>query len=75
MGQTTTELRQHIFKIFDKILKTGRPYTVARKDRELRIQLVPKQQRFARLTKRELTVEPDSYYEHIDWSKEWKEGK
>lgn len=63
MQYTASSLRQNIYKILDKSIKTGEV-----------LQIVPPQKvdRFANLVEHNTMVGDPEEFVHLDWSSEWK---
>jgi hypothetical protein len=69
---SASALRQNIYRSLDKVLETGVPLEVSRRNRRLRIVPVVKGSKLAGLKRRSvLTCDPEEIV-HIDWSGEWK---
>jgi len=70
---SATELRRNIYKLLDHVIETGRPLTVNRKGRKLRIGPLQPPSRLARLEVHPNCIvgDPESIVE-MDWSEEWK---
>jgi len=75
MAVTASKLREDIYRILDRILRTGTPVEVVRGGRKLKIIPgdVAKGGKLARLKSRPhvLLCDPDELV-HVDWSREWK---
>ncbi len=72
MKLTASKLRENIYRILDRVAKTGEPVDIQRGETTLSI--VPKSRLFrklSRLQKQSLTDEDSDRFEHIDWSSEW----
>jgi len=72
MALTASALRQNIYKTLDRILETGVPVEVVRKNRRVRIVPVEKKSRLANLKKRAIMKCDPEKLVHIDWSGQWK---
>lgn len=72
---TASQMRQDIYRLIDRVLETGEPLTIKRRDRTLR--LVPDDQppkgRLARVrTNPDVIVgDPDDLV-HLDWTDTWQ---
>lgn len=74
MTITASKLRQNIYKLLDRVAKTGVPIEITRKGVRLKIIAEPVGGKLKNLKKRKLFapgVDPESIV-HMDWSKEWK---
>ena len=67
-----SQLRANLYRILDRVLKTGEPVEIDRAGK--RLLLVPKEKRskLENLVKRNVIVGDPEDLVHIDWSKEWK---
>ena len=75
MKVTATQLRQDIYGILDRVLKTGVPVEITRRGRVLRIVPDHTPSKLDRLKRRPgLIGDPESIV-HLDWLKEWSELK
>ena len=73
MRITPTQLRRDLYRILDRVLRTGTPVEIDRDGQLLRIVPVERPSILDRLTPHPGTilVDPEELVE-IDWSKEWK---
>lgn len=73
MRFTATRLRANLYRVLDKVLKTGVPVEIERGGGILRIVPVAPRDKLANLKRRKdyLAAEPESLV-HIDWSGEWR---
>jgi antitoxin (DNA-binding transcriptional repressor) of toxin-antitoxin stability system len=72
MTVSASVLRQNIYKMLDRVLETGVPVEIERKNRHLRIVPLEKKSKLANLKKRSVMRGSPERLVHIDWSKEWK---
>lgn len=76
-GTTTrfsaTKLRSNLYRMFDRVLKTGVPVEIERKGKVLKIVPVEPADKLKNLRPRAnyLLVSPESIV-HLDWPKEWR---
>lgn len=74
MEVTATQFRQNIYKLLDKVLKSGEPLVITRKGKKFKIISEEKPQSkniLEKLEKRDtIAGDPDDLW-NIDWSKEW----
>ena len=71
---TTSDLRQNIYKLLDRVIETGEPLEIKRKGHVLRITEDKPFSKLANIQKREAFVDPEDEGDDIaemDWSKEW----
>ena len=69
---TTSQLRANIYKIFDRVLKTGEPLEIPRRGKILKIVPPQKRSKISSLKKMgKINTDPEGLV-HIDWSGEWK---
>ncbi len=73
MRLTATRLRADLYRVLDKVLKTGVPVEIVRDGKLLRILPVEGADKLANLKphKAYLTGDPQSLV-HMDWSGEWR---
>ena len=70
---TASKLRENVYAILDEVLATGRPVTIRRKGRTLRIVAETPQSRLSQLIRRpEVVIGDDADLVHMDWSQEWR---
>jgi hypothetical protein len=71
MAIKTTQLRQNIYRILDRILETGIPVEIERKGKKLKI--IPEEpvSKWDRLEKHNVINGDPEELVHIDWSDEW----
>jgi hypothetical protein len=70
---TVTKLRENLFKILDKIIKTGIPVEIERYGKKLKIVTVNPPSKLDSLQSHPGTIVGDPQdLVHIDWSTEWK---
>lgn len=72
MAISASVLRQNIYKTLDRILESGIPMEIERKNRRLRIVPLEKKSKLANLKKRNSIKGDPEAIVHIDWSGEWK---
>ncbi|MBI3664683.1 MAG: type II toxin-antitoxin system Phd/YefM family antitoxin [Acidobacteria bacterium] len=70
-----TKLRENLYTILDRALRTGVPIEVIRKGRVLKIVPEEKPSKLSRLKKRDCLVGRPEKIVHMDWLKEWSELK
>ena len=73
MKVSVTKLRENAYSLVDEVLKTGRPLTIERKGRKLR--LIPERpvSKLAGLRRRKSAIKGDPEdLVHMDWSGEWQ---
>jgi hypothetical protein len=70
---TATELRKNVYKLLDKILESGIPVKVKRKDKMLLITPVEPVSKLERLNDHPgcIVGNPEDLV-HMDWFEEWK---
>lgn len=68
---TTSKLRQNIYRLMDRALKTGEPLEVKRHGETLKI--VPQRpvSKLARLVRHDCIAGNPESLVHVDWSREW----
>jgi antitoxin (DNA-binding transcriptional repressor) of toxin-antitoxin stability system len=73
MRVTPTQLRQNLYRILDRVLRTGTPVEIDRDGEILKIVPAERPRRLDRLLAHPGTIvgDPEDLVE-IDWSKEWK---
>lgn len=71
MTITATQFRKNIYKVIDRVARTGRPVTVTRKGQSVLLVPVEKRSRLAHLKKRDVIRCAPETLVHMDWSKEW----
>jgi antitoxin (DNA-binding transcriptional repressor) of toxin-antitoxin stability system len=73
MRVTPTQLRQNLYRILDRVLRTGTPVEIDRDGEILKIVPAERPRRLDNLTPHpgEILVDPEELVE-IDWSSEWK---
>ena len=73
MRFTATRLRVELFKVLDKILKTGVPVEIERKGKILKIVPVEPEDKLKNLTPHPdfLKCDPEDII-HMDWSGDWR---
>jgi hypothetical protein len=72
MKLTPSKLRQDIYRLLDKVAKTGIPIEIDRKGIRLQIIRAKKKSKLDNLKKRKtLNCDPEDIV-HMDWSSEWK---
>lgn len=69
---TPSKLRQDLYNILDKVISTGEPIEIKRKNKILKITVEPSKSKLDNLKKRDvLNCAPDDII-HNNWEKEWK---
>jgi prevent-host-death family protein len=72
MTITATQFRKDIYRIIDRVAKTGSPVTVTRKGQSIVLFPAKPVSRMSRLKKRQIfNCDPEEII-HSDWSNEWK---
>ncbi len=69
---SASKLRQNIYRLLDKVAKTGVPIVIVRNGKTLKIVADPPVSKLARLKKRKCINGNPEDLVHIDWSKEWR---
>ena len=73
MEITASELRANIYRIIDRVIRTGEPVVIRRRSDRVRIVPAERRSKLARLEKRDDYIEGDpNDLVHLDWSGEWK---
>jgi hypothetical protein len=72
MAVSASALRQNIYKMLDRVIDTGIPVEIERKNRRLKIVAVEKKNKLANLRKRPVMRCAPEKLVHVDWSKEWR---
>lgn len=69
---TPSELRHDLYNLLDKVIQTGEPIEIKRKNKVLKIIIEPSPSKLSNLKKRDvLNCAPDDII-HNNWEKEWK---
>ncbi len=73
MPITASHLRQHVYRVLDRVAETGEPVEIVRRGKRLRIVAADPPSKLDRLERRPgyLRVTPDALV-HLDWSSEWR---
>ena len=71
----TSNLRADIFRLLDKVIETGHPLEIERKGKILQIVPKIKISRLQRLTKHNCIICNPEEIVHMDWEKEWNNGR
>ncbi|MDW8468759.1 MAG: type II toxin-antitoxin system prevent-host-death family antitoxin [Burkholderiales bacterium] len=73
MRLSATRLRANLYRVLDRVARTGVPVEVERRGQVLRIVSATARDRLARLKRRKnyIAVDPESLV-HLDWSSEWR---
>ena len=72
MRFTATRLRANLYRVLDRVLKTGVPVEIERGGKILRIVPAEPRDKLANLKRRNyLATDPESLV-HVDWSGEWR---
>ena len=69
-----SQLRANLYRLLDRVLRTGEPIEIERAGKKLMIVAKEKESRLNNLAKREVIVGDPEDLVHLDWSKEWKDG-
>jgi hypothetical protein len=73
VGMNVTQLRANIFKVFERIDKTGQPVEVRLKGKGFKISALERSDKFANLDAHPDCLEGDpAELNHIDWLEEWR---
>ncbi|HEX4202269.1 MAG TPA: type II toxin-antitoxin system prevent-host-death family antitoxin [Chthoniobacterales bacterium] len=67
-----SQLRANLYRLLDRVLKTGEPIEIDRAGKKLL--LVPKEKRskLENLVKRDVIAGDPEELVHLDWSKDWR---
>lgn len=69
---TPSELRHDLYNLLDKVIQTGEPIEIKRKNKILKIIVEQTPSKLSNLKKRDvMNCSPDSLI-HNNWEKEWK---
>lgn len=73
MRYTATALRADLYRVLDRVAKTGVPVEIERRGRILRIVPAGARDKLAGLKRRKryLAAEPETLV-HLDWSGDWR---
>jgi antitoxin (DNA-binding transcriptional repressor) of toxin-antitoxin stability system len=74
MAVSASQLRQDIYRLLDRVLKTGKALEIRRGGRLLKIVPVEPEKKLASLEKRNILKGNPEDLVHVDWSGEWKPG-
>lgn len=73
MPLSTTRLRANLYRVMDKVLKTGVPAEIQRKGKLLKIVPVEPEDKLKNLVPHpEYLVGDPQAIVHVDWSSEWR---
>jgi antitoxin (DNA-binding transcriptional repressor) of toxin-antitoxin stability system len=72
MSVTASQLRQNIYRLLDRVIKTGQPLEVERKGQKLKIIPAERLSRLNQLPKRPCIEGDPNDLVSLDWSDEWK---
>ena len=72
MSITASELRNNAYRLLDDVARTGKPLTVVRKGRRLKIVCEDTPSRLANLARHDCIKGDAEALVHLDWSREWK---
>ena len=72
MVMTATQLRKDIYKVIDRVARTGIPVEVTRKGVSVRLVSSQKRSRLANLKKRNIFLVPPEDLVDIHWADAWK---
>jgi Phd_YefM. len=67
-----SQLRANLYRILDRVLRTGEPIEIDRAGQKLLLVPKKKKARLNNLTRREVIAGDPEDLVHLDWSKEWK---
>jgi len=67
-----SRLRANLYRLLDRVLRTGEPIEIDRGGKKLLIVPKEKPSRLNSLKRREVIVGDPEDLVHVDWSKEWK---
>jgi prevent-host-death family protein len=70
MSVTASQLRQNIYRLLDRVIKTGQPLEIERRGQKLRIVPAEKLSRLGRLPKRRCIAGDPERLMSLDWSGE-----
>ncbi len=68
---TASALRGNIYRLLDQVVENGRPLTVSRRSKVLKICLVEPSAKLARLVRHDCIKGDPETLVHIDWESEW----
>jgi hypothetical protein len=67
-----SQLRANLYRLLDRVLRTGEPIEIDRAGQKLLLVSKEKRGKLHNLTRRDvITGDPEDLV-HLDWSKEWK---
>jgi antitoxin (DNA-binding transcriptional repressor) of toxin-antitoxin stability system len=72
MKVTASELRANIYRLLDRVARTGEPLEIEREGQLLRIVAVNGPRKLDRLVRRDAVVGDPNDLVHMDWSDEWR---
>ncbi|MBV8533518.1 MAG: type II toxin-antitoxin system Phd/YefM family antitoxin [Verrucomicrobia bacterium] len=67
-----SRLRANLYRLLDRVLRTGEPIEIDRGGKRLLIVPKEKPPRLKNLARREVIVGDPEDLVHLDWSKEWR---
>jgi hypothetical protein len=72
MSISASKLRADVYRLLDQVLETGQPLEIERNGKTLVVAPKERQSRLERLPRREgyIVGDPDELI-HVDWSSEW----
>ena len=69
-----SQLRANLYRLLDRVLRTGEPIEIERAGKKLMIIPKEKASRLNNLVPRDIIVGDPEDLVHLDWSKEWQGG-
>jgi hypothetical protein len=69
-----SQLRANLYRLLDRVLRTGEPIEIDRAGKKLLIVSKEKISKLTNLVRRDVIVGDPEGLVHIDWSKEWRGG-
>jgi prevent-host-death family protein len=72
MSISASQLRQNIYRLLDKVARTGVAIVVYRKGKKIKIVPAENVSKLRNLKKRPILKGDPEEIVHIDWSREWK---
>jgi antitoxin (DNA-binding transcriptional repressor) of toxin-antitoxin stability system len=67
-----SQLRANLYRLLDRVLRTGEPIEIDRAGKKLLIVAKEKKSKLDNLKSRDVIVGDPEDLVHLDWSKEWK---
>jgi Antitoxin Phd_YefM, type II toxin-antitoxin system len=67
-----SQLRANLYRLLDRVLKTGEPIEIDRAGKRLLLMPKEKKSKLANLVKRDVVVGDPEDLVHMDWSQAWR---